>query len=765
MNPGDFTFAGIENVVSSGIVTLVSAISVVGLLLELILMIALGWNYFKLLLEVVERYIVVGVLCYTAPLAFCLGGSKATNKVFQSWCRMVGSQLLLLVLNVWFIRGFNSSVGQFVANGGALTNGQGNIFLWLFCSLAFLKTAQKFDSYLASLGLSVAQTGSSMGMELMMGMRMLSGLTGDGAKSAGNVFKGGSGTASGATGTAAAGGFMAGLASKFKGNSYVRDAVVDGGSKIGVGGSVGLVARAFGGMAAKNGAELTGASIASVASRPANASGTIAGEIADRSLKNYMPHLSGNVKSGSNANSALTGVQYSGTQITGGRISATATTVDGKQADVNLYSASQYDKPSTPYSTVSASDGSQWYQTASGEGMGAFYQTPQFTGDASEASEVAAMFPSAAEGTSLRTVDDGILEATNADGGNSLWYNSAHFDEPDAPHENIQDANGTGWYAMQPHAETPEFDNGSATTEASDMQFDGNSANVAEFNAATAQTKTGAMPPNGVSFANVEPVSADVSANAPEYNLNIVNSEQSATLPQSGISEIPRHASYETQYNAESDNIGSTLTENAPAQVQSGIGEMPQTGTPSADYNYTSEASSQIGSLTGYTPAPLQSSINEMQHSASSYVDYDTSTTSGANASASEYNLAQFRQFMPGYEQQASQIDTSRSGEGVLEVRHADGSVTTFYDKTRYHTPRGDYQTYEDNRGGQWYAIPGTPAVERRPVFENGKSVYDGETLKTVNVESIRYKTTPAKFEKPKKRNPNDRKVPNPKRK
>jgi hypothetical protein len=63
MNPGDFTFAGIENVVSSGIINLVSAIFVVGLLLELILMIALGWNYFnKLLLEVVERYIVVGVL-------------------------------------------------------------------------------------------------------------------------------------------------------------------------------------------------------------------------------------------------------------------------------------------------------------------------------------------------------------------------------------------------------------------------------------------------------------------------------------------------------------------------------------------------------------------------------------------------------------------------------------------------------------------------------------------------------------------------------
>ena len=75
MNPGDFTFAGIEQVLTNGITTLVSVITIVGLLLEIILMISLGWNYFKLLLEVVERYIIVGVLCYTSPLAFALGGS------------------------------------------------------------------------------------------------------------------------------------------------------------------------------------------------------------------------------------------------------------------------------------------------------------------------------------------------------------------------------------------------------------------------------------------------------------------------------------------------------------------------------------------------------------------------------------------------------------------------------------------------------------------------------------------------------------------
>jgi hypothetical protein len=306
-------------------------LTVVGLILQLILLISLGWNYFKLLLEVVERYVVVGVLCYTSPLAYAMGGSKTTNQVFKSWCRMIGSQLLLLILNVWFLRAFNSSVGVFISNGGTLTSGQGNIFLWMFCALAFLKTAQKFDNYLASMGLSVAQTGSSMGMEMLMAARVLGGVGGGGPRSVGSVFSGGS-AAAGAAGTA--GGFVAGLASKFKGNSYVRDAVVEGGARMGAGGGIGFVGRTFGGMAARNGAALSGESISSVATRSSNVSGRIAGDIADRSLGNYMPQLAGNT--------------LKGTQISGGQISTMVTGTDGKESSVDLFSGSQFERPEMP---------------------------------------------------------------------------------------------------------------------------------------------------------------------------------------------------------------------------------------------------------------------------------------------------------------------------------------------------------------------------------------------------------------------------------
>ena len=496
MTAEEFTFAGVEQVLSNGLLTIVSTVTVVGPILVLILLIALGWNYFKLLLEAVERYIVVGVLCYTSPLAF-------------------------------------------------------------------LKTAQKFDSYMAAMGLNVAQTGSSMGMELLMAARVISGV-GHSAKSAGSVFGGGGSTATG-TG-AAASGFASGFASRFKGNSYVRDAVVDGGTRMGMGGGVGFVGRVFGGVAARNGAMLTGESISSVAARPAEAAGTIAGDIADRSLGNYMPQLAGHT--------------LKGTQISGGHISTTATGTDGKVSSVEMFNTAQFEKPAAPHSVVTASDGSTWYQMASGEGRNAFYDAPGFTGSPAESEQVAAAFPGAAEGTVLRNTGDGIMEA-GSESGNSLWYNSAYYNEPDAPHTVMQAANGVDWYAMQQHAEAPVFEQGEA---------------------------------------------------------------------------------------------------------------------------------------------------------------------------ADAYNQAAFRNFMPGFEQQVAHVDGTHREDGHFEVRHTDGSGTAFYDTARFAAPRGDYQVYEDVRGQQWIAIHGDPAVERKPVFEDGKPVYDGENVRTVSVESVRYKNTPSRFKEPEKR-------------
>ncbi|MCI9166474.1 MAG: hypothetical protein HFF64_10825 [Oscillospiraceae bacterium] len=85
-------------------------------LIVLILVLILAWNYLKLLFEAAERYVLLGVLVYTAPVAFAMGTSQATSNIFKSWCRMFGGQVFLLLMNAWCLRLFVSMVGAFIAN-------------------------------------------------------------------------------------------------------------------------------------------------------------------------------------------------------------------------------------------------------------------------------------------------------------------------------------------------------------------------------------------------------------------------------------------------------------------------------------------------------------------------------------------------------------------------------------------------------------------------------------------------------------------------
>ena len=85
-------------------------------LIALILVLILAWNYIKLLFEAAERYVLLGVLIYPAPMAFSMGAAQSTSNIFKSWCRMFGGQLFLLIMNAWCLRLFTSMVGSFIAN-------------------------------------------------------------------------------------------------------------------------------------------------------------------------------------------------------------------------------------------------------------------------------------------------------------------------------------------------------------------------------------------------------------------------------------------------------------------------------------------------------------------------------------------------------------------------------------------------------------------------------------------------------------------------
>lgn len=140
-------------------------------LIALILLVILAWNYLKLLFEAAERYVLLGVLVYTSPMAFSMGGSQNTVNIFRSWCRMLGGQIFMVIMNVWCLRIFTSMFANFISNPLSLENG--NFLIWFLCTIGFLKASQKIDNFVQMLGINVGRTGGSMVGEAAIALRTL----------------------------------------------------------------------------------------------------------------------------------------------------------------------------------------------------------------------------------------------------------------------------------------------------------------------------------------------------------------------------------------------------------------------------------------------------------------------------------------------------------------------------------------------------------------------------------------------------------------
>jgi len=196
-----------------GLITIVALTAGKALLtsaiLGLVFVLIIGWNYIKLILECVERYIMVGILAFTSPLAFAMGPFSSTNLVFKSWCKMLGGQILLLLMNIWILRIFVSMLNAFMANPSMRFDSNGSVnfsggdmgvidimspdgginwdvlneqvaqstsdlgpltglVLWMFFIIAFLKAAQKLAGLVNQLGLNVTQAGGGSVMAGMM---------------------------------------------------------------------------------------------------------------------------------------------------------------------------------------------------------------------------------------------------------------------------------------------------------------------------------------------------------------------------------------------------------------------------------------------------------------------------------------------------------------------------------------------------------------------------------------------------------------------
>ena len=197
-----FVWTGLntQTIVSSAAdIVALGASAFIKAIITAVCLILIYFNFCKVLLEIVERYILVGVLVYTSPLAFATLPSVTTSNIFKSWMNMVLGQLMMLVLNIWTIKMFFSIMTS------PLTNSQ--FMLWFFLTLGFLKVAQRLDSYMQQIGMSVGTTGNALGGAVLgfMGAQMGSGLLKGAMRGFSKGFGGGFGGAGAAAGGAAGG--------------------------------------------------------------------------------------------------------------------------------------------------------------------------------------------------------------------------------------------------------------------------------------------------------------------------------------------------------------------------------------------------------------------------------------------------------------------------------------------------------------------------------------------------------------------------------
>ena len=133
-----------------------------GWLVVIVVNVYIQWQIIKLFFEVAERYVILCVLIYCAPLAFAMGGSKNTAEIFRGWLRMFASMCTLMVLNVMFVKMLLSAMSN-SPTGAAIVP-------WIMLITGIVRVAKKMDSIILRVGLNPAITGDPLGHHHVPGM-------------------------------------------------------------------------------------------------------------------------------------------------------------------------------------------------------------------------------------------------------------------------------------------------------------------------------------------------------------------------------------------------------------------------------------------------------------------------------------------------------------------------------------------------------------------------------------------------------------------
>ena len=263
------------------------------------------------------------------------------KKVFLSGLALAACLVLFTATPVFAAELTEAQVEEAVASQGkeAVT---GNIFIWFLCAIAFLKVSQKIDSFMASLGINVGNTGGNMMAELLIAGRSLAGAF------HGHGGGGGYRRASSPGSAAVGGSFLSGGLAGAVGRQVQREAV-NAATHYSEGASVGNMLYQS---SLKKGGDFANNVISNIAHGNYGQVGSIKGEDAAKAYTAYM---------GIDI-SAPDAATYSNMEIGGGRMTGVEN-ANGVSREFALYSADQYAAPTHgSFETVQSADGAAWYK-------------------------------------------------------------------------------------------------------------------------------------------------------------------------------------------------------------------------------------------------------------------------------------------------------------------------------------------------------------------------------------------------------------------
>lgn len=138
-----------------------------GLIIYAIAALILIYELFKFMMEIIERYMVAAFMYMMFPVVVPTIIMEETLSVFKSFIRMLLCQLFLILMNLMFVRMFISMVASMAGDPKPMT---------FFIMMAFLKAAQRLDSYMHMMGLNTAVTGGELFDSAAASARSLMGL-------------------------------------------------------------------------------------------------------------------------------------------------------------------------------------------------------------------------------------------------------------------------------------------------------------------------------------------------------------------------------------------------------------------------------------------------------------------------------------------------------------------------------------------------------------------------------------------------------------